>query len=182
MKCFHPYALLALLAIPSLAVADLQKIGANASASFTASGPAGLSIEGKTADMSLVEQGGILEFTVRLAGLDTGISLRNKHMREKYLEVQKFPAAVFKVQRSAIKLPAAGTTATSGSTNGQLAIHGVTKSVAVSYKVTRVRAGFDVEGSMRLNIRDFGINVPSYLGVTVKPEIDVMVKLSVADQ
>jgi hypothetical protein len=35
---------------------------------------------------------------------------------------------------------------------------------------------------MRINIRDFGINVPSYLGVTVKPDVDVAIKLSAAEK
>ena len=30
-----------------------------------------------------------------------------------------------------------------------------------------------VEGSMNVNMKDFGVNVPSYLGITVKPDVVV---------
>ena len=46
-----------------------------------------------------------LEWLLRPASLDTGIDLRNKHMREKYLEVQKYPNAVLTVDRSTLHFP-----------------------------------------------------------------------------
>ena len=37
-----------------------------------------------------------VQVEVDLASLDTGISLRNKHMRENHLETEKYPSAVFR--------------------------------------------------------------------------------------
>src|SRR5207244_914811 len=37
-----------------------------------------------------------VDLSIDLASLDTGISLRNREMRERYLQTPKFPAATFK--------------------------------------------------------------------------------------
>jgi polyisoprenoid-binding protein YceI len=88
---------------------------------------------------------------------------------------------VFTVSRAQLDLPSAGRTR-SGTITGALSIHGVTKAVSAKYKVRNDNGRLDTEGSMRINIRDFGINVPSYLGVTVKPDVDVAIKLSAAEK
>src|SRR5208283_6245359 len=53
---------------------------------FVASGPAGMKIEGTTSDLDLADQGETIVITVPLANLSTGIGLRDRHMKEKYLE------------------------------------------------------------------------------------------------
>src|SRR5580698_6245660 len=67
---------------------------------FDAAGPAGLKIEGTTSDLNVAEDSGNVVITVPLANLTTGISLRDHHMRDKYLEVPKFPAAVLTIPRA----------------------------------------------------------------------------------
>lgn len=148
--------------------------------SFFAKGPAGLKIEGKTSEISVSEQAGKVHFVVPLANLDTGISLRNKHMREKYLEVAKYPNAELVVDRGALKLPDDGKD-TAGAVSGSMSIHGKTQPVKVTYKVHRSGATYQFEGSVPLDIGKFGIDIPSYAGVTVKPDIDVTVRAKVDD-
>jgi len=70
--------------------ANLAKHG-DSNVTFTAIGPAGLRIVGKTADLNVVDDGQHVSVTVPLAKLDTGISLRDTHMRDKYLEVGNVP-------------------------------------------------------------------------------------------
>ncbi len=147
---------------------------------FHATGPAGLKIDGKTKDLKVTEDGGKITFVVPLAGVDTGISLRNKHMTEKYLEVAKFPAAELVVERSALRLPEDGKDA-AGKVPGMMKIHGVSKPVEVSYKARRAGAAFNVEGSVKLSIKSFGIEIPSYMGVTVKDDVEVELKTKVED-
>jgi hypothetical protein len=45
--------------------------------------------------------------------------------------------------------------------------------VTVHYETKRDGSSFATRGKFHININDFGIAVPSYLGVTVKPDIDV---------
>lgn len=152
----------------------------NAAVSFQASGPGGLKIEGKTNELQVTEDGGKVHFIVPLGRLDTGIELRNKHMREKYLEVGKFPKAELVVDRVGIKFPADGQESV-GQANGTMTIHGVSKPVAVNYRAKRSGSSYDVSGTLRINIKEYGVDVPSYLGVTVKPDVDLSISARVQD-
>ena len=68
---------------------------------FAASGPAGLKIEGSTKELTVTEADGNVVVDVPLASLATGIALRDQHMKDKYLEVSKYPLATLTVARSA---------------------------------------------------------------------------------
>lgn len=166
-----------MLAIPADAAVGHAR---EAAVSFFATGPAGLKIEGKTSELAVSEQGGKIHFVVPLSGIDTGISLRNKHMREKYLEVAKYPNAELVVDRSALKVPADGAES-NGTVPGTMTIHGQSRPVSVSYKSKRAGVAHQIEGSVHLNVKEFGIEIPSYMGVTVKPDIDVTVRGKVDD-
>jgi polyisoprenoid-binding protein YceI len=139
---------------------------------FEATGPAGLKIDGTTADLSVAEADGNVVVTVPLANLSTGISLRDHHMREKYLEVPKYPTAVLTVPKSALKVPAAGSPV-DADVPGSLALHGQTRPVSVHYTAKSDGTSTTAQGKFRLNMTEFGIVVPVYLGVTVKPDVDV---------
>ena len=164
---------LLLAALPAAATAAL-KARAPAQVSFVALGPAGLRIEGKSNDLQVTDRPDALVVTVPLAKLETGISLRDHHMQEKYLESQRYPNAQLAVARSAIKFPTAGQT-TEGTVPATLALHGKSKTVPVHYKATRNGNAYDVKGDLKVDFREFGIEVPNYLGATVKPPVDVNV-------
>ena len=70
---------------------------------FTASGPAGLKIEGTTSELDIADDGTNVVLTVRLANLDTGISIRDKHTKD-CLEVESIlrPSSPWRERR---KLP-----------------------------------------------------------------------------
>ena len=83
--------------------AKLAKTG-DASVGFTGIGPAGMKISGSTSDLALSEDGGKITISVPLKNLTTGIALRDKHMREKYLQIDQYPTAELTVDRAALKL------------------------------------------------------------------------------
>ena len=156
--------------------AKLSTQGAS-SVEFKASGPAGMSIVGTSSDVRASDTADSVVIVVPLTKLDTGIELRNKHKREKYLETGKFPNAELVVSKSALKYP----NVSGGEVTGQLKLHGETKAVKVKYEAKRSGNAFAVAGSFRINIKDFGIEQPSYMGLSVKPEVDVAVKFNALD-
>jgi polyisoprenoid-binding protein YceI len=83
------------------------------------------------------------------------------------------------VSRGALKLPPAG-----GSIEvdapGTLTLHGKTRPVTVHYDAKADATGFAAHGKFRVNMGEYGITVPTYLGVTVKPEVDVSASFHVA--
>ena len=176
---------LLLIAAASTAVASVSAAGyaALGSASdmnvgFECTGPAGFKITGKTTELGVTEENGNVVVTVGLGKLSTGIDLRDHHMRDKYLEVGKFPTTTLTIARSALKVPATGRA--EGDAAGTLQLHGVSRPVTVHYDASAEGAGFLAHGKFRINMNEYGIVVPSYLGITVKPDVDVNASFRVA--
>ena len=147
--------------------------GGPASVTFTAAGPGGMKIVGTTTDLDVADDGQQVTISVPLANLTTGISLRDKHMKEKYLQVPSFPTATLRVARAAVAV-VAGATA-EGDIPGTMTIHGHDHPVTVHFKARSAGANLEVDGATRVNMNDYAIDVPSYLGVTVKPDVDLAV-------
>lgn len=164
-------ASLATLAVPSVSEAALGITGAP-HASFVAVGPGGMKILGNTSDLSLNDEGSTLTVTVALSRLATGIGLRDSHMREKYLEVAKYPDARLVVSRSVLRIPTDGAQADADAP-GELSLHGAKRKVTFHYHADRSAGKIHVTGTVHLDMRDYAISVPSYLGVTVKSGVDV---------
>ena len=152
-----------------------------AAVAFSARGTAGLNIEGVTHELALEEHDGNVVFRVPLSGFDTGIALRNRHMRG-YLDVMHFPVAELDVSKSLVALASPGAPKESDAT-GTLTLHGVSKPCSIHYRVEQVQSGeYRVHGATRIDIRDFGIAVPTYLGISVDPAVAIQVDFSVHDQ
>jgi polyisoprenoid-binding protein YceI len=145
---------------------------------IVAHGPAGLRIEGKSAEVSLDDETSALVFKVPVATIDTGIGLRNRHLREA-LEADKFPVATMRVPRAGLTEPSEARPLYDGSTKAELTLHGRTRPVSVHYRAERDAGLTKVLGSLQFDVRDFDIQLPTYLGVTVHPEVEVEVVLSV---
>jgi polyisoprenoid-binding protein YceI len=126
-------------------------------------GPAGLNVQGVTHELGVAERGGDLVFQVALAGLDTGIGLRNRHMRG-YLDVAHYPEAELHVARKKVVFPPEGKSVESAA-QGTLTLHGISKPCPI-------------HGTTRIDIRDFGIDVPVW-GVGVEPHVGIQVDFSV---
>ncbi|MDP2272807.1 MAG: YceI family protein [Archangium sp.] len=154
------------LCLSTLSLADLGVVKVN-DVSFLATGPAGLKIRGETKTLEVKNEGDVVVIKVALDSVDTGIGLRNQHMKEKYLQTGTFPTAELKVARSMLK-EGPGQTGTA-----LFSVHGVSKEVAVTYDVVKAGDGLEVKGHFDINIKSHNIDVPSYLGVTVKPEVKV---------
>ena len=109
-------------------------------------------------------------FTVKLADYTTGMDLRDKHMKEKYLEVAKHPEASVTVT---------GWTPTVAESPfvGTLTLKGETKPVRdgkASLREGKLHAAFHVL------LSDYpAVGVPSHLGITVAEDVTVEVEADV---
>jgi polyisoprenoid-binding protein YceI len=56
---------------------------------------------------------------------------------------------------------------------GQFTLHGVTKPAKVSYRVTRKGESYAVQGDFTVDLQNFQIKKPCYLGVCVENEVKV---------
>ncbi|MCB9357889.1 MAG: YceI family protein [Calditrichaeota bacterium] len=123
---------------------------------------------------------GQAEIHVDMASLDTGLSLRNKHMRENHLETDTYPEAVFTL--SALVIP--GGTLTPGARTevnvaGTLALHGQTRVIKPSAFLTLAQDGknLTIESSFSVLLQDYQIKRPEFLVMKLSEEQKIDVKL-----
>lgn len=121
--------------------------------------------------------------TVDVSSLDTGIGLRNEHMK-KTIEADKFPTATFKLTKLSVPGNKLKRNAiVTGTAVGQMTLHGVTRTVSAPVELTflpqedaNYRAGdwVEVDSTFKLKLSDYQIQLPApVLGVKVADELDI---------
>jgi polyisoprenoid-binding protein YceI len=120
---------------------------------------------------------------VDLRTIDTGISLRDDHLRENYLEVDKAPG-YDKATLSDVELKGLNPDAPDGkgSFTGSLTLHGTKKTVTGPVEIRKAGAGFLVKASFPVGLSDYNIPEPRYLGVGVKNQVMVEVTFLAAPE
>lgn len=169
----------AALSFALAASANFASIGA-ADVKFQAIGPAGMKIDGTSEKLSASEADGKLTISASLTNLKTGIGLRDKHLRG-YLKTNQHPQATLVVERSKLTVPADNQTV-KGKAKGDFTLNGVTKPVEFKYQAKRTGSDYHVQGITKIDIRDFKVEVPCYLGVCVEPQVSINVKFKLRDK
>lgn len=111
--------------------------------------------------------------SVSAASFETGVSLRDRHMRDKYLEAKKHPSIRFEVG----PIPVATTPGTTVPVKGTFIIKGKKKEMTVQAKVEAGPPQIVVSAKFPLTITDFGIEKPGFAVVEMDPTIEVTLKL-----
>ena len=163
--------------LSSVAVADISldnTVPCDVEASVR--GPAGLNITVKSSSAAVDDSGDTLVVTIPSSAFKTGISLRDDHMR-KAIEADRYVDVKLTLQDSMLKRPGIDD-AISADVAGDLTFHGVTKKIPVHYEAVRDCEGhIGVSAKFYINMRDFGVEPPSYFGVAVKPNLSVTAKM-----
>ncbi|WP_374079496.1 YceI family protein [Bdellovibrio bacteriovorus] len=114
------------------------------------------------------------ELRVNLKNTDTGIALRDRHMKDKYLEVGKFENAILSVNDLTVpKSALAKETDTKLPFTGTLDLHGVKKPVNGEFVVKSSADGVKMTANFQLKLSDYGIVIPSFAGITVADQVEV---------
>jgi polyisoprenoid-binding protein YceI len=119
------------------------------------------------------------DVSMDLTTIDTGIALRNQHLKEKYLEVAKgdgFNKAVL----SEIQLAAATGETFDGTTpfTGTMLLHGVKHPVAGTVEIHSEGTNRRVRAEFPLELTEWSVVPPEYLGVGVGSKLLVKVTLT----
>ena len=112
-----------------------------------------------------------LYFEVDLSSLDTGIGLRNRHMRDNYLETDKFRYATYKgtitnndkISNNTFEVEVKGT----------MNIHGVTKNLNIYGTLTENNAGLRIVSQFNVNLLDYNIDVPQVMFLKISEIMDL---------
>jgi polyisoprenoid-binding protein YceI len=127
------------------------------------------------------------QLDVDLGSIDTGISLRNEHMRDNFLQTAKYPKATFK----ATSITAVPTTLKDGETvkanaSGEFTLHGVTvkRTIPVSitfHKNCKSQAKFEecdliqIKSTFPIAFKDFNIQRPEIVFQKLADTVNVTV-------
>ena len=115
-------------------------------------------------------EGARVYFEVDLASLDTGIGLRNRHMRDNYLEVDEHPYATFDGNVARIAPEDAGFRVES---EGVFAIHGVERPRTLDCRVDPDGDGWRVACGFVVNLTDHDIEIPKIMFLKLAEDIRV---------
>ena len=102
-----------------------------------------------------------LYFEINLNALDTGIGLRNRHMRENYLEAKLFPTTWFK--GSCVKVTADGENRWKVLVQGTMFIHGKERMKSIEGVITREGSRLRITSQFGVKLSDYGITIPSIM-------------------
>jgi polyisoprenoid-binding protein YceI len=154
------------------------------------------SVDLNMADVAATTKG---TFAVDLRTIDTGINLRNQHMRENHLETDKYPEATFTLHRilSANRTELLPGEAVSVVAEGDFNIHGVAKVYQIPLTLTYIPASSSPEPGQRLHggtgdlvnvtaewsvkLVDHAINRPEFLFMRLAEEQKVSVTFALTD-
>ena len=119
------------------------------------------------------------EFKVALNALTTGVDLRDKHMKEKYLETGKFPEATFTISK--INLPvdfvAQKKLFSKVPFEGKMKIKGSEKDIQGLADVDSSSSDIVAKTEFKAQLSTFQIEIPSYLGIKVADEVTILTSM-----
>jgi polyisoprenoid-binding protein YceI len=102
-----------------------------------------------------------LYFEVDLRTLDTGIGLRNRHMKENYLETDKYPMTSYKGK--IIYVEKVSDNESKVTLDGSMFIHGVTKPLKVNGNIFPVDGGYRIKAFFEVLLTDYNIEIPKLM-------------------
>jgi polyisoprenoid-binding protein YceI len=101
--------------------------------------------------------GARINVTIDAASLDTGIGMRDNHLRSAdFFDIERFPTIAFQ----SVRVEAAGRRAT---VMGRLTLHGVTREIAVPVDVQITETALVASGEFIVNRGEYAMNYNSFL-------------------
>jgi polyisoprenoid-binding protein YceI len=106
-----------------------------------------------------------VSIAVDMASLDTGLALRDRHMRDNHLQVDRFPNGTF-VGGSLSGLSAASLTGggpVTGTIAGRLTLHGVERRITALFEMRLKDGGLHIVAHFPVKLADYAIPRPQML-------------------
>ncbi|MBD3225206.1 MAG: YceI family protein [Caldithrix sp.] len=104
-----------------------------------------------------------LYFEVDLNSIDTGIGLRNRHMRENYLETDKKNYRFTHYNGKIIEATPSGEGTYDVVTEGNLFIHGQTNKVQIRGTMHQENSHYHIHAEFEVKLSDYKIKIPSVM-------------------
>ncbi len=175
---------LVMILVCDIAIAGtwIPRIGSTNKVTWEAQGfPGFLRINGEGGQVSgeVHISGGSMRARIRvdLSKFKTGLSLRDNHMHDKYLETGKFKWAILELG------PIYSGDGKEQKFKGKLEIKNQTRSVTGKVKITSKGKLKHVQASFTMLIEDYSrIGIPAYAGITMAEKVKVDVKFILVEK
>ncbi len=118
-------------------------------------------------------------FEVDLNTLDTGIGLRNRHMRENYLETDKYKFTYFDAQIT--KVTYTENNNYSIEATGTIFIHGINKQIVILGNLNQNSDNYTLYSSFNLNLSDFNISIPKVMFLKLNESIKISINVTLKE-
>lgn len=120
------------------------------------------------------------KFVFNLDSFNTGIELRDSHMKEKYLETGKFKNAELSLKPLALPQDPCkdDIKIDNAPFEGTLKLHGVEKPVKGTFEAKSSKGEGHANVRFDVNNSDYAIEIPVYLGIKVADKIENTVELN----
>lgn len=120
-------------------------------------------------------QDSTVDFYLDLSTLHTGVRLRDEHMREEYLETDKYPFAQF-YGKIITPFSTTSTDTQNVTVSGKFSIHNVTHVIKIKGKMVVSPKDLYVKASWPILLNDYNIAIPEVLFLKLSPKQAVSMK------
>jgi polyisoprenoid-binding protein YceI len=150
---------------------------------FQITGPVGLKIDGTGNDLTMTDDGSKLTFKAGVTKLDTGIGVRDDHLRE-HIGAAKYPHMTLVIDKAAVKAPGSGTV------SGKLTwrekkvddkVVPITVSRNIKYETKREGGALSVTGSFEVDLKQHALDKACKAGICTGTITKVTATFQVAD-
>jgi len=114
-----------------------------------------------------------LYFEVDLRTIDTGIGLRNRHMREDYLQTDKYPMTNYKGK--IIYIAKVSDEEYKVTVDGNMFIHGITRPLRINGNLFHTANGYRVKAYFEILLSDYNIQIPQLMFMKLSNQIHLVV-------
>lgn len=115
--------------------------------------------------------------TLILSDFDTGLGLRDEHMKKEFLEVKKFPTALLKIEN--INMPNGYEKKPfdikDQEFKGKLSLHGKEQNIEGVFSLNE---SLELTAKFNIKLTDYGIEIPNYLGVVVADSVVIDTRIN----
>jgi len=115
----------------------------------------------------------LVYFEVDLSTIDTGIGLRNRHMRDNYLETDQFPMATYNGKIESAETDEDGKIEVSLS--GEFFIHGNTMEQTLVGTITKTGNEIQISTKFIIKLSEYDIEVPELMFMKIDENMDLHV-------
>lgn len=134
--------------------------------------------ENKTASAALDAATGEIAVLTLMKGFRFKVALMEEHFNESYAETDKYPKATFKGKVDGLDVSKLTAEPQSFTISGDLTIHGKTKKVTDTAKISRSGNNIVITGAFEVKPGDFGIEIPKVVSKKVAEKVNVSYNMS----